>query len=1142
MVFVFRFLFIVIISQFFLSCGGSKSKKSTTKPGLAQEQGNKGNEKKDVSEDLKSKLKKLTYLPNYTIIMMPEGDVQASIEKLLEGGAKLIYDPNKRVASTIPFYIAELTPEQINDDKFIKSLKLKVASFDDPDAMVVPVETNSEIDLRREFTKNIPTDSVKISQLGDPATLGKGVTVAVIDTGVDVSHPALKERVVYWYDGDETTRTELKKMTVSEDFVSLEKGGKKVKIALPKALKGHEEVYMAELDEEKFSGQPARPGEEKPLFLDLNGNNAADKFVVFVKKDESGHEIYIDVNGDQKFLTSEENRKKRDFNSLTKSRSTEGVVKFPSRNNIFEYPVLLHEEGDSFFLELGVTYGGHGTHVAGIIAAKDPVNGLMGAAPQANIMGIRVCKSSGCSSSAILKGLVETFYNGKVIPDVVNISLGSLERDSRELFSYFLNDIVAKFGAAIFISASNSGPGFKTLNHFGNSGPLIQVGANVSKKTYQDQYNLPSNGEIQGETMFFFSSLGPSYTGEMKPNIVAPGAAIAPIPAAGDYLAQMNGTSMSSPMAAGTFAAILAKVKQENFELFETIENVRKANLETEAGAGKTLMPYAYAMRDSLQSGAVALKNISLVQQGYGLIQAGKSAELLTTYLAELQRGVRDYFEVVVNDYTPTYDRSSETKRIQKFKLSVGFDGERSKESLAKILANGVQVELKQVEVLNHLGEVKTLTNEAKFKYFSLIERGNELADTSIAKISFNNIRNQEFISRRKLKNMQEGKAYIAHYQVSYKGVTQIDILDIVHRPYMLRPATLAVPSIHPEELKLEAGMSKAGVEIKTSHYHRYPIMVTKDMVAIEAIVSIDVKDQGILYVNLNRPDGSESGVMVAARSDIFPDQNQMAKIVVHIPEGKLSNEKPFEGIWELTVAAGSSNGPKKTKYDVMARAHKFGTKKLQYTAEAGKVKLIPVQNKQYATKKVGIANVYQLKPIELQIKSSYTSFHPLPLPKDYKGLVNIAEKPIKDDKVESTETVAGAIDQALYTLNENGEFTPYKKAKEVEEAEATWEIEKAANTTLYMAYYTDLNFVESKEEMSVVKKINLLVKTPLADPEVLKKIKLEFENFPETQTGVVRLDLTKSPELKNIEINSIIFADHPEAALEMPLRILVFE
>ena len=164
-----------------------------------------------VEEILKTQLKKVEQAPSLTVIMLPKKDLQETMYKVEAEGGRLVYDPNNGVGGAIPFFIVELTPDQINNTEFIKSLNLKSASIDAKFGRAKPIETkitSGELD----FTNYIPTESVKIEELGEKTELGKGITVAVIDTGIDASHPAFGDRVVYWYDGTQETRTKFKKV------------------------------------------------------------------------------------------------------------------------------------------------------------------------------------------------------------------------------------------------------------------------------------------------------------------------------------------------------------------------------------------------------------------------------------------------------------------------------------------------------------------------------------------------------------------------------------------------------------------------------------------------------------------------------------------------------------------------------------------------------------------------------------------------------------------------------------------------------------------------------------------------------------------------------------------------------------------
>lgn len=66
----------------------------------------------------------------------------------------------------------------------------------------------------------------------------------------------------------------------------------------------------------------------------------------------------------------------------------------------------------------------HGTHTAGTIAAADNAFGVIGVAPNAEIVGVQVCGTGGCPASAIVPGIVYAADNGA---DVINMSLGGLD-------------------------------------------------------------------------------------------------------------------------------------------------------------------------------------------------------------------------------------------------------------------------------------------------------------------------------------------------------------------------------------------------------------------------------------------------------------------------------------------------------------------------------------------------------------------------------------------------------------------------------------------------------------------------------------------------------------------------------------------
>ena len=74
-------------------------------------------------------------------------------------------------------------------------------------------------------------------------------------------------------------------------------------------------------------------------------------------------------------------------------------------------------------IETGDDDNGHGTHVAGIAAAKDNGEGVIGGAPGARLWAIKVCDSAGeCKISNMIKGVEYVTQHADEI-DIVNISV-----------------------------------------------------------------------------------------------------------------------------------------------------------------------------------------------------------------------------------------------------------------------------------------------------------------------------------------------------------------------------------------------------------------------------------------------------------------------------------------------------------------------------------------------------------------------------------------------------------------------------------------------------------------------------------------------------------------------------------------------
>jgi len=96
---------------------------------------------------------------------------------------------------------------------------------------------------------------------------------------------------------------------------------------------------------------------------------------------------------------------------------------------------------------------GHGTHVAGIIAARDDNNiGIIGLAPECSLMNVKVADDNGrCKLSALADGIIWAVDNGV---NVINISIEIQEPTSRleEAVNYAWDN-----GAVVVAAAGNEG-------------------------------------------------------------------------------------------------------------------------------------------------------------------------------------------------------------------------------------------------------------------------------------------------------------------------------------------------------------------------------------------------------------------------------------------------------------------------------------------------------------------------------------------------------------------------------------------------------------------------------------------------------------------------------------------------------------
>jgi subtilisin len=204
---------------------------------------------------------------------------------------------------------------------------------------------------------------------------------------------------------------------------------------------------------------------------------------------------------------------------------------------------------------------GHGTHVAGTVAAKDDSNGVVGMAPGAPLYAVRVLNNSGSGSwSAIICGIDWVTQNAasKGIK-VANMSLGGSGSDgscNSEALHLAICNSVNK-GVTYVVAAGNSN---KNLSGF------VPAAYNeVLTVTAMADFNGQPGGGAAAtcrsdvdETPADFSNFTRvDNSTDVSHTIAAPGVCIRSTWKGGGYKT-ISGTSMASPHVAGTAALCIA--------------------------------------------------------------------------------------------------------------------------------------------------------------------------------------------------------------------------------------------------------------------------------------------------------------------------------------------------------------------------------------------------------------------------------------------------------------------------------------------------------------------------------------------------------------------------------------------------------
>ena len=307
--------------------------------------------------------------------------------------------------------------------------------------------------------------------------------------------------------------------------------------------------------------------------VENNLNRDADKTDVYgLLWDTAADTVRVDRDSDGDFV---EEPALGSF-SRTKQSSVLGTDD-PTTPVVEQMPYVIQTDGQNKAVNLGIVSGAHGSHVAGITAANGMFGGAMsGAAPAPSRLGPRLPVRRGVHLARAHRGHDLRRQDGERRRDQHEHRGLPALNNANNARALLYDRLIEQSNVQIFISAGNSGSGMNTIGDPSVASKVLSVGSSISDDTWRNNYGSDST---QAMGLHGYSSRGPREDGGFKPEVVAPGSAIATVPTwqlggpvAGTYglppgYAMFNGTSMASPQAAGVGALLVSAAKQAGVQV-----------------------------------------------------------------------------------------------------------------------------------------------------------------------------------------------------------------------------------------------------------------------------------------------------------------------------------------------------------------------------------------------------------------------------------------------------------------------------------------------------------------------------------------------------------------------------------------------
>lgn len=419
---------------------------------------------------------------------------------------------------------------------------------------------------------------------------GRGIRVAVLDTGVDPGHPFLqqtpggKRKIVDWFDATTDGRldTSVTSQAVQGGLVGLT--GRKLRLGAHAAANRVYhlgriglEFLPEELQRRILEQREARWREGRRVYLEAEERRNADRAVPVGEDPRRAEEawnweefrdrgpawdlVLWQDGADWKVVVDQDEDGDLGEERALQPFRVRGDWAVLGDETLLNYAVDVEDEGRRAVLFFDAN--GHGTHVAGIIGSwEGPGGRLNGLAPGVEIVAIKIGdgKYGGSTSGfAIAKGLD---YAVRAGCHVANMSFGgpSFFADGREPEAVAVEE-AARRGLFLVCSAGNEGPALTTVGSPATVPHALAVAAAVWPDTQRANY---ASLDPAAAVLFDFSSRGPLPTGALGVDFVAPGAALSPLPSWTLNLGEnFNGTSMASPQMAACVALLRCAAQAE---------------------------------------------------------------------------------------------------------------------------------------------------------------------------------------------------------------------------------------------------------------------------------------------------------------------------------------------------------------------------------------------------------------------------------------------------------------------------------------------------------------------------------------------------------------------------------------------------